>query len=69
MIAAAQGCFELEEVIRINARAVAKAIDEDGLIGKEWGFVNREEIDLAQHLSGLMVLEMAAKLEKEKLNI
>lgn len=69
VIAAAQGCFELEEVIRINARAVAKAIDEDGLIGKEWGFVNREEIDLAQHLSGLMVLEMAAKLEKEKLNI
>lgn len=66
LVAAAPDCTELEEVIRINARAVKEAMDEDGLIGKEWHLVNRGEIDLAQHLSGIMVLEMAEKLEKER---
>lgn len=53
---------KLKEVIRINADAVEKAMREDGLIGGEWREKEDGEIDLAQHLSGIMVLEMAEKI-------
>ena len=66
LVAAAPDCTELEEVIRINARAVKEAMDEDGLIGKEWHLVNRGEIDLAQHLSGIMVLEWQKNLKRRE---
>ena len=49
----------------MNADAVSKAMREDGLVGGDWRSVSAGEIDLAQHLSGVMVLEMAAKLVKE----
>ena len=46
-------------------RGFPKAMREDGLVGGDWRSVSAGEIDLAQHLSGVMVLEMAAKLVKE----
>ena len=39
---------------------------EDVQIGKEWHVVKRGWSDIAQQLSGIMVLEMAEKLEKER---
>lgn len=48
----------LREIIKINAEAVEKAANQDGLIGNEWREQSDGEIDLAQHLSGVMVLEM-----------
>lgn len=61
----AHNCEDLKDVLSINAKAAGSAMREDGLIGKNWRGQNEGEIDLAQHLSGLMVLEMAAKLQNE----
>ena len=57
-------CDNLKEIIFKNAAAVSKAMRPDGLIGGDWRNISTGEIDLAQHLSGVMVLEMAAKLVK-----
>ena len=59
------GRDDLKKIILKNADAVSKAMREDGLVGGDWRSVSAGEIDLAQHLSGVMVLEMAAKLVKE----
>lgn len=58
-------CPELEEirsVILQNAEKIAsKGQKENGLIGGDWSSADCTVIDLAQHLSGLMTLEMAVK--------
>lgn len=55
-------CGDLKDILLKNAEAAGKAMRDDGLIGNNWRAENEGEIDLAQHLSGVMVLEMAAKL-------
>ena len=59
------GRDDLKKIILKNADAVSKAMREDGLVGGDWRSVSAGEIDLAPHLSGVMVQEMAAKLVKE----
>lgn len=58
----AKNCEDLKELVIKNAKAAGQAMREDGLIGKDWRKKQIGEIDLAQHLSGVMVLEMAEKL-------
>jgi predicted alpha-1,6-mannanase (GH76 family) len=54
---------DLREMILHNARCVVeKGINEHGLIGGNWEVKETANIDLAQHLSGIMLLEVAAKL-------
>ncbi len=65
LVTAADDCDDLKKIILKNADAVSKAMREDGLVGGDWRSVSAGEIDLAQHLSGVMVLEMVAKLVKE----
>ncbi len=59
-------CPELEdmkEMILFNARCVMeRGINEKGLIGGSWKEKEYRCVDLAQHLSGIMVLETAVKL-------
>lgn len=56
---------DLEEVIQRNAvTIIEKGTNQDGLTGGEWKNKENGKIDLAQHLSAVMTLEMAAKLEK-----
>jgi predicted alpha-1,6-mannanase (GH76 family) len=57
------GLQELSEMILHNAECVIEnGINEQGLIGGNWEVRETAEIDLAQHLSGIMLFEMAAKL-------
>jgi predicted alpha-1,6-mannanase (GH76 family) len=57
------GLQEFSEMILHNARcAIENGINEQGLIGGNWEVRETAEIDLAQHLSGIMLFEMAAKL-------
>ena len=57
---------DLEKVILKNARFLAKnGRNADGLIGGHWERRTEETVDLAQHLSAVMVLEMAEKLLEE----
>lgn len=54
---------EIREMILQNAQCVIeKGINEHGLIGGNWEVREMAEVDLAQHLSGIMLLETAAKL-------
>lgn len=54
---------DLKEIIKKNARVIAEnGMNEDGLIGGDWRQKSEGTIDLAQHLSAVMTLEMAAKL-------
>lgn len=54
---------DLKEIIIKNARLIAeKGMNEDGLAGGNWRQTAEGTIDLAQHLSAVMTLEMAAKL-------
>lgn len=56
---------DLGEIIRKNAAVIAeKGINEKGLVGGDWNKKTEGTIDLAQHLSAVMTLEMAARLVK-----
>ena len=53
----------LKEMLASNALAVLeKGMSDSGLIGGDWESLPGEKVDLAQHLSGVMLLEMAAKV-------
>lgn len=62
-------CPELTDIramILEHARTVADCgMNEQGLIGGDWKHPETGTVDLAQHLSGIMVLEMALKCQKE----
>lgn len=54
---------DLKEWLLHNAKTMIEmGINKDGLIGGDWTVKEEECVDLAQHLSGIMLLEMAAKL-------
>lgn len=54
---------DIKDMILVHADEVAtKAVNEKGLIGGHWTHPESGVIDLAQHLSGVMVMEMACKL-------
>ena len=54
---------DLEKVILENARFLAEnGRNADGLIGGHWECIKEGTVDLAQHLSAVMVLEMAEKV-------
>ena len=54
---------DLKEIIKKNARVIAEnGMNKDGLVGGDWRQKSEGTIDLAQHLSAVMTLEMAAKL-------
>ena len=56
---------ELYDMLLKNAQSVAgKGMSDTGVIGGHWDKQPGEQVDLAQHLSGVMVLEMAAKMAK-----
>lgn len=55
-------CTDLKDILFQNAAAVETVGNEDGLIGSNWRKKAQGEVDLAQHLSGVMVLEMAVRL-------
>ena len=56
---------ELYDMLLKNAQSVAeKGMSDTGVIGGHWDKQPGEQVDLAQHLSGVMVLEMAAKMLK-----
>lgn len=53
----------LAEMLKHNTEVLCeKAVRDDGIIGGHWDKQAGENVDLAQHLSGVMLLEMAAKL-------
>lgn len=53
----------LTDMLFVNAQAILeKGMSEKGLIGGDWESPAGENVDLAQDLSGMMVLEMAAQL-------
>lgn len=57
--------LELKEWLLYNAKTlINKGINENGLVGGDWTIKEEKRVDLAQHLSGIMLLEMAAKLIK-----
>ena len=62
-----KACPQLErvrDVILRNAGEIAeKGQDSNGMTGPDWSRVDPGPVDLAQHLSGLMTLEMAAAVE------
>ncbi len=52
----------LEDMLYTNAASVTeKGMSLSGIIGGYWDVQPGETVDLAQHLSGIMLLEMAAK--------
>lgn len=54
---------DIEELIQKHAlQAAGKAVSEKGLIGGNWDQKAEGTIDLAQQLSGIMVMEMGLKL-------
>lgn len=54
---------DIREMIISHAEEVAaKAVNDKGLIGGHWNQKETEMVDFAQHLSGLMVMEMACRL-------
>lgn len=54
---------DMKEMILFNAHCVIeKGMNENGLIGGSWEKKERESVDLAQHLSGIMLLEAAVRL-------
>lgn len=54
---------EIKEMILTNAQCVIEnGMSENGLIGGDWKKKPTGCVDLAQHLSGIMLLETAAKL-------
>ena len=54
---------DLKDIIKKNARMIAeKGMNEEGLAGGDWRQKSGGTIDLAQHRSAVMTLEMAAKL-------
>ncbi len=58
---------EIKDMILLNARCVVEnSINENGLIGGDWMAKETGYVDLAQHLSGIMLLETAAKLLKQE---
>ncbi len=57
---------EICDMLYTNARAIAeKGMSDAGVIGGYWDAKPGEAVDLAQHLSGMMVLEMAAQALKD----
>jgi predicted alpha-1,6-mannanase (GH76 family) len=57
---------ELYDMLMTNAKSIAeKGMSDTGVIGGYWDSNPGETVDLAQHLSGVMVLEMAAQALKE----
>lgn len=58
-------CPELETIkdtlIQNAEEIIQNGQRDDGLIGPDWSRTDAEVIDMAQHLSGIMALEMAAK--------
>lgn len=57
------GLEEFKEIILNNAQCVVeKGMNEKDLIGGNWEIQETGCVDLAQHLSGIMLLETAAKL-------
>jgi len=57
------GLDEIKDMILMNAQCVIeKGMNEKGLIGGNWEEKENYCVDLAQHLSGIMLLEVAAKL-------
>ncbi len=58
----APGETELKDMLYVNAAAVIeKGMSPSGVIGGYWDAQPGDTVDLAQHLSGVMLLEMAAK--------
>lgn len=56
---------EMEKLIQENAGCLMeRAINDRGLIGGCWDAREEQAVDLAQHLSGVMLLEMADRLSK-----
>ena len=56
---------EFLDMLVLNAQAIAeKGMSDSGVIGGHWNKQPGETVDLAQHLSGVMVLEMAANTLK-----
>ncbi len=56
---------EIKDMILLNAQCVIEnGINENGLIGGDWMVKETNCVDLAQHLSGIMLLETAARLLK-----
>ncbi len=53
---------ELYDMLLVNAKSIAeKSMSDAGVIGGTWDKQPGEAVDLAQHLSGVMVLELAAQ--------
>ena len=53
---------EIREMIHFHAETVAsRGMNREGLIGGSWDKPETGTVDLAQHLSGIMVMEMAAR--------
>lgn len=62
------GLEDMKEMILDNAQClIENGINENGLIGGNWEVRETGCVDLAQHLSGIMLLETAAKLLSYKL--
>lgn len=58
---------DLKEWLIFNGKSLVEmGINKDGLIGGDWTVKEENCVDLAQHLSGIMLLEMIAKLMCEK---
>lgn len=54
---------DLKEWLLQNAQTLMKmGINKDGLVGGDWTVKEEVCVDLAQHLSGIMLMEMTAKL-------
>lgn len=63
LIKTLEGWSEMELMLRQNARClIEQGVNRKGLAGGHWDVKEEECIDLAQHLSGIMLLEMASRL-------
>lgn len=57
---------DLKNILLSNASKVKETMYPNGLIGGDWKTHETGEVDLAQHLSGIMLLEMADKIGKQQ---
>ena len=67
LVTVADDCDDLKKIILKNADAVSEAMREDGLVGGDWRSVSAGEIDLAQHLSGVMYTGNGSKISERGL--
>lgn len=57
-----EGLSEIKATIQQNASClIERGINKNGLVGGSWDAKEEKCVDLAQHLSGIMLLEMACR--------